>query len=133
MSAKAIYGTYVGLVYLTPIAGGWIADRILGLRRTVLYGGIVIAIGHYLDGHRHRGHVLGRACWPIALGTGLLKPNISGMVGQLYAEGDTKRDAGFSHLLHGHQHRRPASRRWSAARSARSTTGTGASARPASA
>src|SRR6478736_4499546 len=47
-TAKAIYGTYTGLVYLTPIAGGWIADRILGLRRTVLWGGIVIASGHYL-------------------------------------------------------------------------------------
>lgn len=93
--AKAIYGTYVGLVYLMPIAGGWIADRLLGLRRTVLYGGIVIALGHYAMAIDQQvffwlGLVL------ITLGTGLLKPNISGMVGQLYEEGDTRRDAGFS-------------------------------------
>lgn len=93
--AKAVYGTYAGLVYLTPVAGGWIADRILGLRRTVLYGGIVIAVGHYLMAiDAEPTFWLGLMC--IALGTGLLKPNISGMVGQLYDEGDTKRDAGFS-------------------------------------
>ncbi len=94
-TAKAIYGTYVGLVYLTPVMGGWIADRILGLRRTVLYGGIVIAIGHYLMAIDTE-----PSFWAglvaISLGTGLLKPNISGMVGQLYAEGDVRRDAGFS-------------------------------------
>lgn len=93
--AKAVYGTYTGLVYLTPVAGGWIADRILGLRRTVLYGGITIAVGHFLMAVD-----LQVTFWlgllVIALGTGLLKPNISGMVGQLYDEGDTKRDAGFS-------------------------------------
>jgi POT family proton-dependent oligopeptide transporter len=93
--ARAIYGTYVGLVYLMPIAGGWIADRLLGLRRTVLYGGIVIALGHYamaVDAPAFfwLGLIL------ITVGTGLLKPNISGMVGQLYEEGDTRRDAGFS-------------------------------------
>jgi POT family proton-dependent oligopeptide transporter len=94
-TSKAIYGTYVGLVYLTPIAGGWIADRLLGLRRTVLWGGIVIAVGHYLMAvHLEVAFWLGLLA--IALGTGLLKPNISGMVGQLYDEGDTRRDAGFS-------------------------------------
>ena len=45
--SKAVYGAYTGLVYLLPIAGGWIADRVLGMRRTVLYGAIVIACGHY--------------------------------------------------------------------------------------
>jgi POT family proton-dependent oligopeptide transporter len=94
-TAKAIYGTYVGLVYLMPVAGGWIADRLLGLRRTVLYGAIVIACGHYsMAVHSDAFFWLGLVL--ITLGTGLLKPNISGMVGQLYAEGDTKRDAGFS-------------------------------------
>jgi POT family proton-dependent oligopeptide transporter len=94
-NAKAIYGTYVGLVYLMPIAGGWIADRLLGLRRTVLYGGIVIALGHYsMAVDTPAFFWLGLLL--ITLGTGLLKPNISGMVGQLYAEGDTRRDAGFS-------------------------------------
>ena len=94
-TATAIYGSYVGLVYLTPIAGGWIADRILGGRRTVLYGAIVIAAGHYL-----MAVPVELSFWlgllAIALGTGLLKPNISGLVGQLYSEGDTRRDAGFS-------------------------------------
>lgn len=93
--AKAVYGTYAGLVYLTPIAGGWVADRLLGLRRTVLYGGIVIALGHYLLAIPAEGTFwLGLGL--IAFGTGLLKPNISGMVGQLYSEEDTRRDAGFS-------------------------------------
>ena len=93
--AKAVYGTYVGLVYLMPIAGGWIADRIFGLRRTVLYGAIVIACGHYSMALPFEATFwLGLGL--ITIGTGLLKPNISGMVGQLYAEEDTKRDAGFS-------------------------------------
>ncbi len=94
-TATAIYGTYIGLVYLTPIAGGWIADRVLGLRRTVLWGAIVIAAGHYL-----MAVPVDAMFWigllAVALGTGLLKPNISGLVGKLYAEGDTRRDAGFS-------------------------------------
>jgi len=94
-SAIAIYGAYTGLVYLTPIAGGWISDRIIGPRRTVLYGGIVIALGHYcmaapIELFFWFGLLL------IALGTGLLKPNISAMVGDLYSEADTRRDAGFS-------------------------------------
>jgi len=93
--AKAVYGSYTGLVYLTPVAGGWIADRILGLRRTVLYGGIVIAVGHYLMAVDTQA-TFWVGLLAISLGTGLLKPNISGMVGQLYDEGDTKRDAGFS-------------------------------------
>jgi POT family proton-dependent oligopeptide transporter len=94
-TAKAIYGTYTGLVYLTPVAGGWLADRVIGLNRSVLWGGIVIAAGHFLMAIPFEG-----AFWlgllAIALGTGMLKPNISGMVGQLYAEEDTRRDAGFS-------------------------------------
>jgi POT family proton-dependent oligopeptide transporter len=93
--AGAIYGIYVSLVYLLSLPGGWIADRILGARRSVLLGGIVIMSGHiclaipttvtFYSG-------LGL----IVLGTGLLKPNISTMVGQLYSETDARRDAGFS-------------------------------------
>ena len=94
-TAIAIYGAYSGLVYLTPIAGGWIADRLIGARKTVLYGGIVIALGHYAMAVPNEltfwiGLLL------IALGTGALKPNISAMVGDLYDETDTRRDAGFS-------------------------------------
>ena len=94
-TAIAIYGAYSGLVYLTPIAGGWVADRIIGPRRAVLYGGIVIALGHYF-----MAAPLELTFWVglllIALGTGMLKPNISAMVGDLYDETDTRRDAGFS-------------------------------------
>lgn len=94
-TAIAIYGAYSGLVYLTPIAGGWVADRIMGPRRTVLYGGIVIAVGHYL-----MAAPVEITFWlgllAIALGTGMLKPNISAMVGDLYDDADTRRDAGFS-------------------------------------
>ncbi|HNO14932.1 MAG TPA: oligopeptide:H+ symporter [Actinomycetota bacterium] len=94
-TASAIYGTYVALVYLFPLLGGWIADRMWGFRRAVLVGGIVIACGHYamavpLELTFWLGLLL------IALGTGLLKPNISAMVGELYHNNDAKRDAGFS-------------------------------------
>jgi POT family proton-dependent oligopeptide transporter len=93
--AAAIYGLYTGSVYFTAIPGGWIADRLLGLRRAVLVGGILIALGHYCLAVNIRplffaGLVL------IVLGTGLLKPNISSIVGQLYANDDPRRDAGFS-------------------------------------
>ncbi|MCB0917119.1 MAG: peptide MFS transporter [Actinobacteria bacterium] len=94
--AAAVYGTYLALVYVSPIIGGWIADRIIGPRRAVLYGGIVIAAGHFsmaipIDALFWVGLLL------IAIGTGLLKPCISTMVGGLY-EGDSRsqRDAGFA-------------------------------------
>jgi proton-dependent oligopeptide transporter, POT family len=91
----AIYGLYTAMVYLVGLPGGWIADRILGQRRAVLYGGIVIALGHFSMA------VPGLATFYLGLGlivigTGLLKPNISTMVGQLYSANDNRRDAGFS-------------------------------------
>jgi len=93
--AAAIYGLYTAAVYFTAIPGGWIADRLLGLRNAVLAGGILIALGHYsMFLNRlpffYAGLVL------ISLGTGLLKPNISAIVGALYAPDDKRRDAGFS-------------------------------------
>ncbi|HYC71626.1 MAG TPA: peptide MFS transporter [Opitutaceae bacterium] len=93
--ASTIYGTYVFSVYMLSIPGGSIADNILGSRMAVLIGGIVIAAGHFAmafpsDFTFYLGLIL------IVLGTGLLKPNISAMVGQLYAPGDSRRDAGFS-------------------------------------
>jgi POT family proton-dependent oligopeptide transporter len=93
--AAAIYGLYTASVYFTSIPGGWIADRLLGLRRAVLCGGILIALGHYsMFLNRlpffYAGLVL------IVLGTGLLKGNISAIVGSLYAPDDKRRDAGFS-------------------------------------
>jgi POT family proton-dependent oligopeptide transporter len=93
--ASVIYATYVSSVWYLPLVGGWLADRILGARRAVLIGGIIIACGHYSMAISsvptfYAGLVL------IAIGTGLLKPNISAMVGQLYSDKDERRDAGFS-------------------------------------
>ncbi|PYQ13400.1 MAG: MFS transporter [Acidobacteria bacterium] len=93
--AAAIYGLYTGSVYFTAIPGGWIADRLLGLRRAVLVGGILIALGHYCLAANVRPLFYAGLVF-IVLGTGLLKPNISSIVGQLYTRDDPRRDAGFS-------------------------------------
>lgn len=95
-NAAAIYGSYNALVYLTPLAGGWIADRIIGARRSVLIGGIIIAGGHYLMAVPWEAFFwLGLVF--IAAGTGLLKPNISAMVGDLYeGQEQSRRDSAFS-------------------------------------
>ena len=94
-TAATVYGNYVGSVWLTPILGGIIADRFLGQYRSVLIGGSIIALGHFTLAFKsltafYAGLVL------IVIGTGLLKPNISTIVGSLYEDGDTRRDAGFS-------------------------------------
>jgi proton-dependent oligopeptide transporter, POT family len=94
-TAAAIYGTYTAMVYLLSVPGGWLADRVLGQQKSVLYGGILIALGHFslavpTSVFFYLGLVL------IVLGTGLLKPNISVIVGQLYGSSDARRDAGFS-------------------------------------
>jgi POT family proton-dependent oligopeptide transporter len=93
--AGAIYGLYTGMVYLLALPGGWIADKILGARKAVMIGGVIIALGHFCLAIPSTtlffiGLVL------IVTGTGLLKPNIAAMVGQLYPEHDARRDAGFS-------------------------------------
>jgi POT family proton-dependent oligopeptide transporter len=93
--AAWIYGLYTGSVYLTAIPGGFVADRLLGLRRAVLVGGILIATGHYTLAFHGLSTFYGGLIL-IVLGTGLLKPNISSMVGKLYAPDDDRRDAGFS-------------------------------------
>jgi POT family proton-dependent oligopeptide transporter len=99
LQASAIVGIYASSVYLASLPGGWIADRLLGLRRAILVGAALIASGHisiglssFLGGKVpfFIGLVL------IGLGTGLLKPNISAIVGDLYPEGGARRDAGFS-------------------------------------
>lgn len=93
--AGAIYGTYVALVYMLSLPGGWIADRILGLRRSVFYGGILIMLGQIcLAVPGAKLFYLGLAF--IIFGTGLLKPNVSAIVGELYGKEDLRRDAGFS-------------------------------------
>jgi POT family proton-dependent oligopeptide transporter len=92
-----IYGMYTSLVFLMAIPGGWLADNILGQRRSVLYGGIVIMIGHiFLAIHGFGLVTFFAGLGFIILGTGLLKPNISAIVGQLYASDDKRRDSGFS-------------------------------------
>jgi POT family proton-dependent oligopeptide transporter len=94
-TAGAIYGLYTSMVYLLTLPGGWIADRWLGQRRGVLYGGILIASGHFsMAVPAMTTFYLGLVL--IVIGTGLLKGNIAVLVGQLYAPGDNRRDAGFS-------------------------------------
>jgi len=93
--ASNIYGLYTMCVYLSSLPGGFIADRFLGARYSVLIGGIIIAIGHFTIAFPSLAtFYIGMGL--IVLGTGLLKPNISGMLGMLYKDGDTRRDAGFS-------------------------------------
>jgi POT family proton-dependent oligopeptide transporter len=94
-TAGAVYGLYTSMVYMTSLPGGWIADRLIGQRRAVLYGGILIASGHFsMAVPALATFYLGLTL--IVIGTGLLKPNISVLVGQLYQPGDIRRDAGFS-------------------------------------
>ena len=93
--ATAIYGLYTAAVYLACLPGGWVADRLLGAQRSVWYGGMIIAAGHFtLAIPRHETFFLGLVL--VVIGTGLLKPNISAIVGELYPEGGARRDAGFS-------------------------------------
>jgi POT family proton-dependent oligopeptide transporter len=93
--AAATYGTYTMSVYLLGILGGYLADNFIGSRRAVLWGGIIIACGHFsMALHSHATFFAGLTL--VALGTGLLKPNISTMVGSLYSPTDERRDAGFS-------------------------------------
>ncbi|MBW1601881.1 peptide MFS transporter [Streptomyces sp. JJ66] len=94
--AAAIYGVYNAVVYMTSMPGGWVADRLWGARKTVLVGGIIIACGHYVLAIPNDAvFFLGLAL--IAAGTGLLKPNISAMVGGLYeGQSSARRDAGFT-------------------------------------
>jgi proton-dependent oligopeptide transporter, POT family len=93
--ASSIYGTYTMAVYLTALPGGLIADYVTGARLAVLLGGIIIACGHFaMVFHSLTFFYLGMAL--IAIGTGLLKPNISAMVGGLYKPDDPRRDSGFS-------------------------------------
>ncbi|MBV9775256.1 MAG: peptide MFS transporter [Gemmatimonadetes bacterium] len=97
--ASAIVGIYAACVYLASLPGGWVADRILGLRRAIMLGAVLITAGHFSIGLS--GFAVSKVPFflglvLIVLGTGLLKPNISAIVGDLYPEGGARRDAGFS-------------------------------------
>ena len=91
--ASVIYGWYVGLVYLTPLLGGIVADRWLGQRRTVIVGAVIMAIGHFVMAFEDWFFI---ALLLLILGNGAFKPNISTQVGNLYAPGDSRRDGAFT-------------------------------------
>jgi len=91
--ASQIYGTYTALVYLTPIFGGLLADRVLGQRKTVVIGATLMAIGHFMMAFEP---LLLLALLTLILANGLFKPNISTQVGGLYKEGDPRRDRAYS-------------------------------------
>lgn len=93
--ASAIYGLYTAMVYMASLPGGWIADRVLGQRRSVMFGAFIISAG-YLMLAVPSTTVFYIGLFTVIIGTGLLKPNISTIVGQLYSVSDTRRDAGFS-------------------------------------
>ena len=94
--ANIIMSLYGSLIYMSGIIGGWIADRILGTRKAVFYGGILIMIGHIALSLPGGVTALYVSMVFIIIGTGLLKPNVSAVVGDLYADNDGRRDAGFS-------------------------------------
>jgi POT family proton-dependent oligopeptide transporter len=101
--ASMVYGAYTALVYITPVIGGYLADRYLGQRKAVLYGAILLTIGHFLMGFEGQGgndspamNAFWLALAFIIVGSGFLKANISVMVGQLYPRTDTRRDSAYT-------------------------------------
>ena len=95
VQAGAVYGLYTSMVYMATLPGGWLADQVLGAQRAVMLGGVLIACGHFSMavpslGMFYLGLVL------IVVGTGLLKGNVSVIVGRLYTHDDDRRDAGYS-------------------------------------
>jgi POT family proton-dependent oligopeptide transporter len=101
--SSLIYGAYTSLVYITPVLGGYLADRYLGQRKAVLFGGVLLALGHSLMAVEGVGgqddptiNVFWAALAFIIVGSGFLKANISVMVGQLYRLTDTRRDGAYT-------------------------------------
>ena len=94
-AAYGIYGAYTALVYATPLFGGMIADRILGYRKAVVAGGILMALGHFTMAFQNV-QVFYFALGLLICGNGFFKPNISTIVGKLYKDGDPRRDSGFT-------------------------------------
>ncbi|MBV8636030.1 MAG: peptide MFS transporter [Burkholderiaceae bacterium] len=96
--ALSLYGTYTAFVYLTPLFGGWLADNFIGQRKSIIIGGIIMAIGQFLLAAALPGNLnmfyAGLVC--LIIGNGFFKPNISTMVGDLYREGDSRRDIAFT-------------------------------------
>ncbi|USD38657.1 MULTISPECIES: peptide MFS transporter [Ferrimonas] len=100
--ALSLYGTFTGLVYLTPLIGGWLADNYLGQRKAIYLGGALMAAGQFMLGTPHawvpgmETEMFYLGLGTLILGNGLFKPNISTMVGDLYEEGDHRRDGAFT-------------------------------------
>ncbi|MDX1303695.1 peptide MFS transporter [Photobacterium sp.] len=100
--ALSLYGIYTGLVYITPLIGGWIADNVLGQRRSIMIGGVLMALGQFtlalpnsiIDPHAATAFYAGLGL--LIVGNGMFKPNISTMVGDLYKDGDNRRDGAFT-------------------------------------
>lgn len=92
----AIYGIYTASAYLLSLPGGWVADNLLGQRKSIWYGGLTIMLGHIILAIPAGTGLFYAGLCVVALGTGLLKPNISTLVGELYPEGGARRDAAFS-------------------------------------
>jgi len=103
-AGSQIYGSYIGLVYLTPLIGGYLADRYWGNRKSIIIGGIVMALGQFfmfLSGSLYQQHdtavtLMYSGLTLLIIGNGFFKPNISTMVGALYPDGDKRRDAAFT-------------------------------------
>lgn len=93
--ALQLYGTYLGLAYMTPLLGGWIADRFIGQRAAVMLGGILMATGHFLIAFNDL-TAFYTALGLIALGNGFFKPCVTSILGGLYSEEDTRRDSAYS-------------------------------------
>ncbi|CAN5638129.1 peptide MFS transporter [soil metagenome] len=95
-TATGIVGAYGGLVYLSTVLGGWVADRLLGMERTVFYGGVVVMAGHIALAVLPGLSGVGVGLVLVALGSGALKANASSLLGTLYAKGDARADGGFT-------------------------------------
>jgi proton-dependent oligopeptide transporter, POT family len=93
--ASSVYKWYTSLVYLTPLFGGLLADRYLGLRNSILVGGVLMAVGHFLMAFEQL-PIFYSALFFLILGNGFFKPNISTLVGKMYKEGDKRRDGAFT-------------------------------------
>ena len=93
--AATIFASYGSLVYASPVLGGYISDKLLGYRRSILLGGVLMAIGHFVMAIEHN-YAFYLALGFLVMGNGFFKPNISTFVGALYAEGDTRKESGFT-------------------------------------
>ncbi len=96
VDAVALYGTYTALVYLTPVVGGYLADRFLGQRLSITIGGITMAIGEFALFSTQSRAFLWIGLILLIVGNGFFKPNISTIVGKLYPEGDKRKDSAFT-------------------------------------